>query len=144
MDTVSRTTERSSAREIDESDRRDSGFSDSQLSLAFAALASPTRRAILRALEGNSLCVSDIVDRFQLSQPTISKHLSVLRKAELVTDQRSGQQVFYRLDMTMLKDLVFEFLDDFSEATRLVRSLRSSNPQPTYGPPYRERDRPRL
>ena len=123
MDTARRMAERSRAREVEESTRRDPAFTDSQLNLAFAALASPTRRAILRVLEGNSLCVSDIVDHFQLSQPTISKHLSVLRKAELVTDQRSGQQVFYRLDMPMLKDLVFGFLDDFGENRRQLRSL---------------------
>ena len=136
MDSERRTTERTSAPGVD------SGFSDSQLNLAFAALASPTRRAILRVLEGNSLCVSEIVDHFQLSQPTISKHLSVLRKAELVTDQRSGQQVFYRLDMPMLKDLVFEFLDDFSQTHRRLRTLARA--VTTAPPPQRGPDSPPL
>lgn len=142
MDTAKPPVERSSAPGMDKSTRSDSGFSDSQLNLAFAALASPTRRAILRVLEGNSLCVSDIVDHFQLSQPTISKHLSVLRKAGLVTDQRSGQQVFYRLDMPMLKDLVFEFLDSFDQSRRQLRSLARAIA--TAPPPQRRSDLPRL
>jgi len=88
------------------------------------------------------MCVSDIVDHFQLSQPTISKHLSVLRKAGLVTDQRSGQQVFYRLDMPMLKDLVFEFLDSFDQSRRQLRSLARAIA--TASPPQRGSDSPRL
>lgn len=66
---------------------------------ALKALADPTRLEILRliAAQPAPLCVCDIVDRFELGQPTISHHLKVLRRAGLVETGRQGIWSFYKL-----------------------------------------------
>lgn len=66
----------------------------------FAALAEPTRRGILEALRENERSVSDLVDDLQVSQPTVSKHLKVLREHGFVTCRTAAQQRIYRLDQT--------------------------------------------
>lgn len=86
---------------------------DRQLSKFFKALSDQTRREILRLLERHPRSVGEIVDNFQLSQPTISRHLSVLREADLVVDQRRGQHVIYRLNANTLTDAIVEFFKEF-------------------------------
>ena len=62
-----------------------------QLDLVFGALADPTRRAILARLAEGEATVNDLVAPFDLSQPTISKHLKVLERAGLVSRGRDAQ-----------------------------------------------------
>jgi ArsR family transcriptional regulator, arsenate/arsenite/antimonite-responsive transcriptional repressor len=69
-----------------------------QMTKVFKALSDGTRQEILRLLEENQRTVGEIVGNFNLSQPTISRHLSVLKEADLVVDQRQGQNVIYRLN----------------------------------------------
>ncbi len=59
------------------------------------ALADDTRQRILIMLLEGELCVGDIVEAFDMSQPTISHHLSVLKQFNLVTSRKEGKQVFY-------------------------------------------------
>jgi ArsR family transcriptional regulator len=61
------------------------------------ALSDETRQRILQILqtEGEK-CVSDLVDAFNVSQPTISHHLNFLRQANLVTSRREGKQIYYK------------------------------------------------
>jgi ArsR family transcriptional regulator len=63
------------------------------------ALGDETRQQILEILlaEGEK-CVSDLVERFNLSQPTISHHLNFLKYANLVTSRREGKQIYYRAE----------------------------------------------
>ncbi len=62
-------------------------------------MADETRQKIMLLLCCNWLCVSDVVDRLgDVSQPTVSHHLSILRDAELVNTRREGKQIFYSLD----------------------------------------------
>jgi DNA-binding transcriptional ArsR family regulator len=63
-----------------------------RLNLTFAALADPTRRAILARLASGDADVSELMKPFALSQPTISKHLKVLERAGLVTRGRDAQR----------------------------------------------------
>lgn len=63
-----------------------------RLSLAFAALADPTRRAILARLASGDAGVSELMEPFDLSQPAISKHLKVLERAGLVEQGRDAQR----------------------------------------------------
>lgn len=65
---------------------------DISLDQAFAALADPTRRAILRQLAAGEASVTDIASRFPISQPAISRHLRVLEEAGLVETARHAQQ----------------------------------------------------
>lgn len=74
------------------------------------ALADPTRLAIFRliAAQEDAICVCDIVARFDVSQPTISHHLKVLREAELITVSRRGVWAYYAADrrgVTALRSL---------------------------------------
>jgi len=71
-----------------------------RLVAAFQALADPTRLEILRlvAAQPGPTCVCDVVDHFELSQPTISHHLKVLREAGLLRASRRGIWSFYEVD----------------------------------------------
>ena len=62
------------------------------------ALADDTRQRILEMLLEREMCVGDIVDAFDMSQPTISHHLNVLRQFGLVTGRKEGKQVFYAIN----------------------------------------------
>ncbi|MDH4029784.1 MAG: metalloregulator ArsR/SmtB family transcription factor [Chromatiales bacterium] len=78
-----------------------------QLAAMLKALADPTRLQILRVVSAQSgpVCACDIVDRFDLSQPTISHHLKVLRDAGLLTSRRKGLWSFYEPDPAGLTSL---------------------------------------
>jgi DNA-binding transcriptional ArsR family regulator len=76
-----------------------------RLSLAFAALADPTRRAILARLASGEADVSELMKPFALSQPTISKHLNVLERAGLVVRGRDAQRRPRTLVAVPLKDI---------------------------------------
>ena len=78
---------------------------------AFKALSDPTRREILRLLCRRDMSVGEIVDKFAMSQPSISRHLAVLRSAGLVTARRDGQNVVYGLDTTVMQDVVRTLMD---------------------------------
>jgi DNA-binding transcriptional ArsR family regulator len=73
-----------------------------QLDRVFAALADPTRRAILARLAQGEATVNDLVEPFALAQPTISKHLKVLESAGLVSRGRSAQFRPVRLEASPL------------------------------------------
>jgi ArsR family transcriptional regulator len=62
------------------------------------ALADDTRQKILGMLKEGEMCVSDIVAAFDMSQPTISHHLGILKQFGLVTSRKEGKQVFYAID----------------------------------------------
>ena len=81
----------------------------------FKALSDETRRGILRLLEHRNHTVGEIVRNFHLSQPTISRHLSVLKEAGLVDDQRQGQHVVYRLRDDTLASSVDQFFSEFRQ-----------------------------
>src|SRR4029453_12383294 len=71
----------------------------------FNAVAEPQRRAILEFIAGDERSVSEIVDALELAQPSVSKHLRVLRDVGLVTARRSGKQILYRTNATELRPL---------------------------------------
>jgi ArsR family transcriptional regulator, arsenate/arsenite/antimonite-responsive transcriptional repressor len=63
----------------------------------FEALASSLRRQILAYLSKTEMTTSELASRFEMTTPSMSRHLSVLENAGLVTSKRNGQKVFYRL-----------------------------------------------
>jgi DNA-binding transcriptional ArsR family regulator len=71
----------------------------------FNAVAEPQRRAILEFIAGDERSVGEIVDALELAQPSVSKHLRVLRDVGLVRARRDGRQVMYRTNATELKPL---------------------------------------
>ena len=74
-----------------------------QLDLVFAALADPTRRAILARLAEGEATVGDLAKPFEISRPAISKHLRVLEKAGLVRRERDGRLSRCGLDATPMR-----------------------------------------
>ena len=79
-------------------------MSTDQLSVTFAALADPTRRAILARLAEGEATVSEIAEPFDMSLPAISKHLKVLERAQLITRSREAQWRPCRLEAEPLKE----------------------------------------
>src|SRR5829696_5212593 len=77
---------------------------DDPLSTTFAALADPTRRAILERLAHGDATVGELAEPFRMTMPAISKHLSVLERAGLITKSRDGQRRNCRITATPLKN----------------------------------------
>ena len=69
------------------------------------ALADPTRREILNLLKSGRLAAGEITDRFPVSAAAISRHLSVLKEADLIRDTREGKYIYYELNTSVLEEL---------------------------------------
>lgn len=78
--------------------------------LIFRALADPTRRQILQELKSGELSAGDIVARFDISGPSISRHLTILKTAGLVSERRDANRILYRLNPVALADCLGGFL----------------------------------
>lgn len=84
------------------------------LSSAFKALADPTRRQILNMLQDGDLAAGDIAEHFNMTKPSISHHLNILKQADLIQDMRKGQHIVYSLNTTVFQELIgwfYEFID---------------------------------
>src|SRR4051812_22269848 len=88
-------------------------YSD-HLSATFAALADPTRRAILARLASGEASVSELAAPFEISMPAVSKHLKVLQKAGLITQGREAQWRPCKLAPAPLKQ-VADWVDEYRE-----------------------------
>lgn len=77
----------------------------------FKAFGDPSRLKILGLLSDSEMTVNEIAGKVGLAQPTVSRHLGVLRDAEIVIDRREGQQVFYSLNKTVIMDCCCSFCD---------------------------------
>jgi DNA-binding transcriptional ArsR family regulator len=75
-----------------------------ELSTVFAALADPTRRAILARLRSGEATVAELADAFPISQPAVSRHLKVLGEAGLVTRSRRATARLSHLDATPMRE----------------------------------------
>jgi DNA-binding transcriptional ArsR family regulator len=82
------------------------------LDATFAALADPTRRAILARLAGGEVSVTELAEPFAMSLPAVSKHLKVLERAGLITRKRDAQWRPCRLEAAPLKD-VADWVDHY-------------------------------
>ena len=76
------------------------------------AIADPTRRTILDMLKKRSLSAGEIAENFEMSMPAVSKHLNVLKDANLIRDRRDGKYIYYELNASVL-DEVLLWLSDF-------------------------------
>ena len=72
----------------------------------FKALNDPTRREILNLLKKKDMTAGEIFEAFNMSKPSISHHLEILKQADLVTSEKQGQFVLYSINTTILDDLV--------------------------------------
>jgi DNA-binding transcriptional ArsR family regulator len=108
-----------------------------QLTGTFAALADPTRRAILARLAAGEATVNELAEPFPISVQAVSKHLKVLERAGLITRGRSGQLRPSRLQGAPLKEAV-DWLETYSRFwegsfDRLDERLRATEKGPEHG-----------
>ena len=75
------------------------------------ALSDPTRREILNLLKSGRMSAGQIVERFPVTGASISRHLSVLKEADLVRDTREGQHIFYELNASVLEEIMLWITD---------------------------------
>lgn len=79
----------------------------------FKALADPTRREILKMLRKDDLTPGDMIEKFNITKPSLSHHLDILKNAELVVTERKGQKIFYSLNISVFEELTGLFFDFF-------------------------------
>ena len=70
------------------------------------ALSDPIRREILNLLKGGRMSAGDLVDHFDVTGASISRHLSVLKEADLIRDKREGKFIFYELNASVLEEIM--------------------------------------
>jgi len=75
------------------------------------ALADPIRREILNLLKNGSLSAGEIVDHFSVTGASISRHLSVLKEADLIRDRREGKFIYYELNASVLEEIMLWITD---------------------------------
>ena len=76
----------------------------------FKAFNDTTRREILEMLKNGDMTAGDIADHFEMSKPSISHHLELLRQADLVLSVKRGQFIFYSLNMTVMDEILAWFV----------------------------------
>lgn len=91
---------------------------------AFKALASEPRRRILNYLASGPMTVGEIGEKFDMALPSISKHLSVLKQAGLVREQKRGQFVLYHIAADNLVNTLYGFLTPFCPDARRIAAER--------------------
>jgi DNA-binding transcriptional ArsR family regulator len=83
------------------------------LSQTFKALSDPNRQKIIDALKTKEMPVAQIAQSLNITLPTLSHHLDVLKRADLISARRDGQQIFYSLNLSVLEEmteLIIKFL----------------------------------
>ncbi len=87
----------------------------------FKALADPTRRQILQELKTGEMVAGDIVALFDISGPAVSRHLAILKAADLVTERRDGNRIVYRVETETLANCLADFLGSVCPAQITVK-----------------------
>lgn len=75
------------------------------------ALSDPTRREILNLLKGGRMSAGDICERFDVTGAAVSRHLSVLKDADLIRDKREGKFIYYELNASVLEEIMLWIAD---------------------------------
>jgi len=96
---------------------------------AFAALAEPRRREILRLVSGRELAAGEIARRFEVTRPAISQHLRVLKAAGLVSERRDGTRRFYRARPETIAELWAALEVFWSESLRSLKAAAEQEEQ---------------
>ena len=78
------------------------------------ALADPTRREILNLLKGGRLSAGEITEHFPMTAAAVSRHLSVLKEADLIRDKREGKYIYYDMNASVLEEIML-FIADLKE-----------------------------
>ncbi len=81
------------------------------------ALSDPIRREILEILKKGEMSAGEIVDKFSVTGASISRHLSVLKEADLVRDKRKGQFIYYELNTSVFEEILL-FANSFTKGEK--------------------------
>ncbi len=94
---------------------------------AYAALSSPVRRQVLSLLRERAMSAGEIADQVAVSKPTLSGHLKVLKAADLVTVERKGATLLYRINLSVAEEALAGLIELFQlgseSGKRLMRSF---------------------
>lgn len=82
----------------------------------FKALSDPTRRKILELLKEKDMSAGEIAEYFDISKPSISHHLNILKNANLVLWEKDGQNIIYSINTTAMQEIV-KWIFDFTEGS---------------------------
>ena len=80
----------------------------------FQALSNPYRREIIKLLKWKNMNAGEIAEHFQITQPSVSRHLDVLKKAEIITVERKGTQLIYSLNLSAVQEM-FVYMTELFE-----------------------------
>ncbi|MGH9278248.1 MAG: metalloregulator ArsR/SmtB family transcription factor [Acidimicrobiales bacterium] len=107
----------------------DDSANDSANASVFRALADPTRRQILQDLGEGEMAAGEIASRFPISGPSVSRHLSILKAAGLVTERRDANRIYYTLVEDRLATSVGGFLSALCPEQIVLRRRRAPRRQ---------------
>lgn len=85
------------------------------MSKAFKALSDETRREILKLLNKKDMNAGEISDHFNMSKPSISKHLDILRETGLISSEKKGQYVIYSVNTSVIQEVLGNFIEIFTK-----------------------------
>ena len=83
------------------------------MSKVYKALADPTRRKVLQLLRERDMNAGDLAEHFDFAKPTLSRHFSVLQEADLIQGTKLGNQIIYRLNVSVLEEALLGMLEMF-------------------------------
>lgn len=86
-----------------------------KVSNVFKAISDPTRREILKLLNERDLSAGEIAAHFDISKPALTKHLNILREAELVSSEKKANFVIYSINVSVLQQALSKFMSIFDK-----------------------------
>jgi ArsR family transcriptional regulator len=101
---------------------------------AYRALGDPTRREILRLLRDGDMAAGDLAGRFDMSWPSVSRHLKVLEGAGLVSSARHGNSIVYSLPTSVLEDIATEVAEMARVGRRAPAAGQAARTRPRRAP----------
>jgi len=102
------------------------------LNNTFKALSDPTRRKILELLKKQSMSAGEIAENFNITLPSLTHHFNTLKQADLISQERQGQQIIYSLNLSVLEELIEGYFKIFKwdggelagkQTNRLIRII---------------------
>ncbi len=100
------------------------------MSDVYQALAHPVRREILAMLRQRAHSAGELADAFALAKPTLSGHFNVLKNAGLISAERKGTTLIYRINISVLEDAVAGLMDLFKVGAAPERAWHALRPEP--------------
>ncbi|MFA6305015.1 MAG: autorepressor SdpR family transcription factor [Patescibacteria group bacterium] len=83
------------------------------LNKTFKALSDPTRRKILELLKIHSQSAGEIAENFSITLPSLTHHFNILKEADLISQERAGQQIIYSINLSVMEELMESYFKIF-------------------------------